>query len=213
MIAKETDSFQWLEFNLLQDFPEVKHYVSLKTLPPEPIILANQVHGNRVEPIAEFPKKELVCDALSTQTKNLPIGIKHADCQAAIIYDPIHHATVCLHAGWRGSVQNIYAESIEHMQKHYHSSPSDLLLCVGPSLGPENAEFIHYKTELPKEFWDYQVKPHYFDFWAITKAQAVACGIHPHHIEIAKLDTYSGDFFSYRRNKTQSRHLTAITLL
>jgi len=213
MIKKKINNLEWLEFELLQDFAKIKHFVSLST-PPQQVILANQVHGNHVERIQKPPKNELVCDALSTNTKNLAIGVKHADCQAGILYDPLHHAAACVHCGWRGSVQNIFCKSIEHMRKHFHSSPSDLLFCVGPSLGPENAEFINYKSELPKKFWDYQIKPNYFDFWEITKSEALACGIDPNHIEIAKLDTYSGPFYSYRQDRSQkNRHITAITLL
>lgn len=140
-------------------------------------------------------------DAMMTDIPQLGLMIKHADCQGAIFYDPIHHAISNVHSGWRGSVQNIYAHTIAAMGRAYGTKPEDLLVCISPSLGPEAAEFIHYRTELPQTFWDYQVKPNYFDFWAISEMQLRACGILQHHIEIARICTYcnASDFFSYRR--------------
>jgi len=214
VIKKKSDNFEWLEFGLLQEFPNLNHSVSLTPPPPSDIILAKQVHGCQVRCISERPKDELICDALSTNNKNCPIGIKHADCQAAIIYDPVHHAVCCVHSGWRGSVQNIYREAVEHMGRHYQSDPNDLIFCVGPSLGPQSAEFIHYQIELPKSFWKYQSKPNYFDFWTITRHQVTACGILPRNIEIAELDTATGNFYSYRRDrKKDPHHITWVNLL
>jgi len=213
VIKKISKNFEWLEFELLQEFQNLNHFVSLMSPPTQEVILAKQVHSCQVKRVYQFPCKELVCDALSTNAKNCPLGIKHADCQAAILYDPTRHAACCIHSGWRGSVQNIYRAAIEHMKNQYQSSPADLIFCVGPSLGPQSAEFIHYQTELPKTFWKYQCRPNYFDFWTITEEQVIECGILPHHIEIAKLDTVTEGFYSYRRDGTSDRHITGAKLL
>ena len=110
---------------------------------------------------------------------------------------------------------NIYREAIQAMQQTFGSHPSELLVCISPSLGPEEAEFIHYQSELPEEFWSFQVRPTDFDFWSISEYQLQAEGILPHHIEVARLSTYANakDFFSYRRDKTTGRHAACITLL
>jgi YfiH family protein len=163
---------------------------------------AHQSHGVGICQIDhQTPQNVENYDALMTNILQIGMMIKHADCQAAIFYDPIHHAVSNVHSGWRGSVQNIYAHTIQAMKRTYGSKPEDLLVCISPSLGPQAAEFIHYRKELPLAFWEYQVKPNYFDFWAISEMQLKACGILPHHIEIARMCTYSNasDFFSFRR--------------
>lgn len=156
-----------------------------------------------------------VADALTCSTPQAGLLIKHADCQAAIFYDPIHHVVANVHSGWRGSVQNIYSKVIHHMQAKYHSKPEELLVGIGPSLGPQSAQFINYKTELPEAFWQFQIKPDYFDFWEISAWQLRNCGVLPHHIEIAKIDTYlsTEDCYSYRRDKPTGRHGTIVALL
>ncbi len=191
-------------------FKQVEELLNFKD-----IVTSKQNHGIGIVEIGDQELPEApVGDVLMTNTLQRPLLIKHADCQAAILYDPIHHAVSNVHCGWRGNVQNVYAEAIQAMQKKYGSNPQDILACIGPSLGPQSAQFIHYKTELPESFWDYQIKPFYFDLWAISESQLKGCGVLAHHIEIASIDTFANptDFYSYRRDKPSGRHGTVVML-
>lgn len=180
------------------------------------IVTGQGCHGKHISYIEkQSPHVIPQCDGLISSTPGITLMMTHADCQIALFYDPCHHAIANVHAGWRGSVQNIYAETLLHMQKRFGSKPADLLVCISPSLGPDESEFIHYRNELPEKFWTFQIKPTYFDFWSISEYQLQNAGILPHHIEIARLSTHSNayDFFSYRRDKITGRHATCITLL
>lgn len=154
-------------------------------------------------------------DALITRMVKTPLMMLHADCQVALIYDPVNHAVANVHAGWRGCVANIYQAAIESMVHNFGSHASNLFVCISPSLGPDEAEFIHYRSEFPEEFWPFQVRPNYFDLWSISEHQFQSVGVLPHHIEIARLSTYSNsyDFFSYRRDKVTGRNGTFIMLM
>lgn len=179
----------------------------------EHIAHAKQCHGAAVaarKDTSEIPP----CDATITDTKNLGLMINHADCQAAIFYDPINKAIGNVHAGWRGNVQNIYAAAVQSMQTIYGTNPKDLLVCISPSLGPERSEFINYRKEFPESFRQFEYKENYFDLWALAEWQLLEAGILPSHIQIARISTYSHpeDFFSYRRSKTTGCHGTVIAL-
>jgi YfiH family protein len=177
--------------------------------------LANQVHSKRTQVVDHKSPHELHnCDALLTKDANRVLMIKHADCQATIIYDPIKHRVANVHSGWKGSVLNVYAQTIQAMKELYGSNPSDLLVCISPSLGPEAAEFVHYRKELPESFWEHQIKENFFDFWTISTEQLKKEGILPHHIEIIRECTFSNpkDYFSYRREKVTGRHGTCVML-
>lgn len=181
-----------------------------------PFITSRQCHGADVFPVTSENKDSLpICDGLSTAELGLPLLMKHADCQVAIMYDPKTHSVANVHSGWRGSVQNIYGKAIAHMKSVYRSRPEDLLVCIGPSLGPESAQFIHFDQELPESFWKYQLKPSYFDFWAISHSQLSACGVLSKNMEFARIDTFtqSQDCFSYRRDKPTGRNATAVALI
>lgn len=140
--------------------------------------------------------------------------IKHADCQAAIFFDPVERAVGAVHCGWRGNVQNIYRHTVETFQSQFGSRVENLLVCISPSLGPENAEFINHERELPQEFLSFKQKVCHFDLWAIARWQLEEVGVLPQHIEIANICTFSdaGDFFSFRREKKTGNHGTVVVL-
>ncbi|MDP1836209.1 MAG: peptidoglycan editing factor PgeF [Chlamydiales bacterium] len=171
-----------------------------------------QVHGTEVIHISS-PSDGLCGDAMVCSTAEHALMIKHADCQAAIFYDPKVQVIAAAHSGWRGSVQNIYSNVIANL-KHLGCQPANLLVCIGPSLGPHHAEFVNFRQELPESFWGYQTKPNLFDFWAISKDQLMACGILSQHIEMAEMCTYENvdDCFSYRRDGLTGRHGTVVML-
>lgn len=168
-------------------------------------------HGANVsEVVSKDIQEPFKGDAITTSVPEIGLLMTHADCQTAIIYDPQEKALAVVHAGWRSSILNLYQETILQMNKRYRSKPENLLVGIGPSLGPESAEFVNYMLELPEIFWPYQVKPSYFDFWSISEWQLVSAGVLPHHIQIAQIDTYQHpeDYYSYRRDKSCGRHAT-----
>lgn len=178
--------------------------------------MALQCHGKKIVEVKnDTPEVEKDCDGLVTALPQALLMIKHADCQSAIFYDPRNHAVANIHCGWRGNVQNIYRETIQKMGRLFGTKASNLIVCISPSLGPEKAEFVNYRKEFPEEFWDYQVKPNYFDLWTISQVQLEKEGVLPENIEIARICTYSNekDFFSYRRDRVTGRHATCVMLI
>lgn len=186
-----------------------------KTVGVPKIIFPHQTHGVNVSRVtAKNTDQVLQADALFTTEKNVGLGVTHADCQGAIFYDPVHEAVAVAHCGWRGSAQNIYARLIETLQREIGAQPHNLLVCISPSLGPDHAEYKNYKQELPKDFWDFQTKPTYFDFWKISKMQLMKCGILDKNIELASLCTacHTKDYFSHRKEKNTGRNATVVGL-
>lgn len=173
-----------------------------------------QIHGNAIVNVAKagFAGE---ADAFATGSKNIALSISHADCQAALIYDPGKHIAAAVHCGWRGLTQKIYTNSILFLKETYGCLAQDLIICISPSLGPESSEFVNFEKELPFSFHAYQCKPFYFDLWQISNDELLAAGILQKNIEIARICTlsHSNDYFSYRYDKTSKRLITLISLL
>ena len=178
------------------------------------IIAGHQVHGVHIGIVGKEECSLVECDGLITEEFGKALMIQHADCQATIFYDPIKNRLAVVHSGWRGSVQNIYKETIDVL-KSSGSHPKDLLVCVSPSLGPKASEFINYEKELPLSFMQFRKEGCLFDFWEISRSQLVQEGVIPSHIEIAGICTYENkqDFFSYRRDKITGRNATIAELV
>lgn len=179
------------------------------------IIEAHQQHKDKIIHVTDANQYQLFeCDGFMTQEKNLILNIKHADCQAALFYDPKRAAIANIHCGWRGHILNIYQKCIKQMREVFGSDPQDILVCISPSLGPNRSEFIHYKNEFPKSFWKFFSKNNTINLWELARYQLEREGIKPENIEIASLCTYDHPklFYSYRRDKTTKRNISFIKL-
>ncbi len=186
-----------------------------KALDLSQILFPHQNHGITIHTVTSAHLQATPhADALITKATGIGLGITHADCQAALFYDPVQQVIAAAHAGWKGTVQNIYGHLIERLQREMHCQPKNILVTISPSLGPDHAEFIHYKEELPSSFWSFQVRPNYFDFWEIAKQQLTAAGIQEEKIEIANTCTYcqTENYFSHRKEKETGRNATVIAL-
>lgn len=183
-----------------------------KRLGLEFLLSAHQVHGEKIYHV-EAPVHE-DCevkgyDALITDQPGVGLLIQHADCQPVMVYDPVNRVIAAIHSGWRGSVVNIAAKAVEEMKRKYGSDPENLLVAVGPSLGPCCSEFIHYKDELPESFLPFHVGNNHFDFWQITLHQLMQCGVKKEAVNIIGVCTLcSSDYFSYRRARRNGSGIT-----
>ncbi|MDX1775540.1 MAG: peptidoglycan editing factor PgeF [Desulfobulbales bacterium] len=175
---------------------------------------ARQVHGSEVCHLVEKPAADFEADgydALITNIAGVGLMIQQADCQAVMLFDPENMAVAIVHAGWRGTVAEIIARTVAAMGRAFATQPSALLAAISPSLGPCCAEFINYRSELPAALHSYQVRPNYFDFWAISRDQLRAAGVQPENIHIAGICTCcSDDYFSYRRDRHTGRFASVL---
>lgn len=186
------------------------------------LVTSRQVHGDRINfisedvlSVSEIRPPLLIApsgDALATSLPGVGLVIKIADCQSIFLVDPETRILANIHCGWRGSVQNIARKTVDYLRQRFGCNPGRLLAAVGPSLGPCCAEFRNYRDELPPELWSFQVRPEFFDFWAITRHQLTSAGIAPENIEIAGRCTVceKTDFFSYRGERAKGRMAAVI---
>jgi purine-nucleoside/S-methyl-5'-thioadenosine phosphorylase / adenosine deaminase len=96
-----------------------------------------QVHGANVrivEPDASSPRLE--GDALATREPHIPLAVWVADCPPILVCDPKSRALAAVHAGWRGTVAGILRAAIETLRQSFGARPADLLVAIGPSIGP-----------------------------------------------------------------------------
>ena len=171
------------------------------------LIYARQSHSSNLMVLREYPHWDPRAnyalygkDGFFTQLPGLMMMIKVADCQAILLYDPKIKVAGIIHAGWRGSANNIASKAIQLMVSQYNCNPPDIIVGVGPSLGPCCSEFRNWKQELPPEFSRFQLRANHFDFWAITQLQLIEAGVLKENIEIAGLCTkcHPEVFYSYR---------------
>lgn len=182
------------------------------------LVFPHQVHGRRVVALStaveDTPQriKALKADGLATNQPGLWLAIQAADCQAVLLADPVRRVVANVHAGWRGSVENIVGRTVRTMARTYGCRPGDIRAGIGPSLGPCCAEFVNYREKIPKRWWTFKDTRHHFDFWAITREQLAAEGVLRTNIVISGMCTRCRPdlFFSYRQSRITGRFTAVI---
>lgn len=105
---------------------------------------ADQVHGNQVYQVTEKERgkgraslQDVIAnsDAIMTDVPGVLLTSFYADCVPLYFYDPVNEAIALAHAGWKGTVQQIAAETVQAMTKAYGSNPESLVAAIGPSIG------------------------------------------------------------------------------
>ncbi|MFP3982256.1 MAG: polyphenol oxidase family protein [Desulfurivibrionaceae bacterium] len=187
-----------------------------KSLAAERLLSAGQVHGSGILVIEEEPEEDREFpgyDALITDVPGPALMIQLADCQAVMVLDPVKRVAANIHCGWRGNAADIIGKTIHRMTERFRSRPSDLSAFISPSLGPCCAEFKNWRQELPREFSRYQVRPDYFDLWAVSRDQLRRAGVLGQNVHTAALCTKCGpEWFSYRREGRTGRFGAVIGL-
>jgi YfiH family protein len=101
-----------------------------------------QVHGvdiRTVHSAADADQKPGVlgddqyCDALVSQTPNVLLAVKTADCVPVLIGDPITRSFAAVHAGWRGTSSSIVRQAIEQLKGEYGAKAANLRVAIGPA--------------------------------------------------------------------------------
>ncbi len=102
-------------------------------IPENSIYLPIQEHTNKIHVIDSVPEP-LVADSVITDRKNILIGVLVADCVPILLYDSEKEVIGAVHAGWRGTVTHILPDTIKMMWERFGSSPSNILVAIGPSI-------------------------------------------------------------------------------
>lgn len=79
-------------------------------------------------------------DGLITNVPGVTLVTTYADCVPLLFLDPIKKVIAMSHAGWRGTVLKIGLRTLEQMSKIYGSDYKDILVAIGPSIGPDHFE-------------------------------------------------------------------------
>ncbi len=109
--------------------------------PDDRVATVVQVHGRHVTTVTAssphpFPRVE--ADGLITDVPGWLLGVRTADCVPVLMAAKVPHRVVAaVHAGWRGTAAGIVTEAVRLFQDSFGVPPRDILVALGPSIGPE----------------------------------------------------------------------------
>lgn len=181
------------------------------------LILLDQIHQDRIlllkKDTSPLPSP-LEFDALVTNSPDTFLGILTADCLPIFVVDRRKRVIAAIHAGRQGTALRIAAKTLRKMKEEFGCLRKDLLIAMGPSIGPfcyEIDEKVFHQEWRPfsvlKETGKWMV-----DLARINISQMKGEGIEEEQISWVNLCTHChGDlFFSYRKEGRTGRQLSFI---
>lgn len=174
------------------------------------ICVPHQVHGAAIRRVLGTDTDPGQCDALSTDTPGVCIGVLGADCPGILLVDPVHRALAVVHAGWRGVAARIAPLAVEHLARTYGSQPGSLRVGIGPGISQENYEVDAATAEalaaaLPEAPGSDVIRAGrpghaHVGLVAAIESQLLACEVQAAHIERHAACTHEHpDLYSHRR--------------
>jgi YfiH family protein len=187
---------------------------------PKRLILLHQLHQDRIllirKPLGTFPSL-LEYDAMITDTRNTFLGILTADCLPIFIVDREKRVIAAIHAGRQGTALHITSKVLKKMKEEFGFSSKDLIIALGPSIGPCCYE-IDEKVFIPE--WEPFSTSRGRGRWMVDLArinifQLEKEGIKKEQIFRINLCTscHSDLFFSYRKGGRTGRQLSFIGIM
>ncbi|MDD5238094.1 MAG: peptidoglycan editing factor PgeF [Candidatus Omnitrophica bacterium] len=188
------------------------------------LVCAKQVHGSSIKYVKEGQQGKGALsddnsipdtDALATDARNLPLAIFTADCLPIFLYDPLTPAVALVHAGWKGTRDNITVKTLQLMQARFGSKISGLYIGFGPAI-----RSCCY--EVGEDFKNYfstgiirKGNHSYLDLIQLNKRQVLEAGACEDNIFDSRICTScrSADFFSFRKEGKNCGRMMSIIML
>jgi YfiH family protein len=187
---------------------------------PGRLVLLDQMHQDQIllldKPIITLPSI-LEYDALITNSPNTFLGILTADCLPIFVVDQKRKVIAAIHAGRQGTTLHITAKVLRKMKEEFGCSSKDLVITLGPSIGPccyeidekvFHPEWESYSTLNGPGKW-------MVDLAKVNIGQMKKEGIDEEQTSWINLCTSChGDlFFSYRKETRTGRQLSFIGMI
>jgi len=172
-----------------------------------------QVHGISIVEVTSAQQECGEVDGVWTRLPGIALPVVTADCAPVLIAVRDGAWIAGIHAGWRGTVQNIIANFFESTGLFAR----DAVASIGPTIGPccyeVSTEIIaKFQTEFPGVA--IEPSPRRLDFKAALLHQFESAGMPRAQIEVSSLCTFcSPGFHSFRREKGPNRQHSAIIKL
>ena len=102
------------------------------------IVMVNQVHGKNVLVVrsdAPLPTTRTDADAIVSDSGEVAIAVRAADCVPLLLADDETGAVAAVHAGWRGTSAGVATAAVAALTEEFGAKPEHLIAVIGPSIG------------------------------------------------------------------------------
>lgn len=186
------------------------------------LVFSNQVHEDKIY-IADktdcgngivFENKLKSADALITAESGVPLITFYADCVSVFLLDTEKKVIALAHSGWKGTVKNISAKTVEKMREQFECN--EIIAAIGPSIGECCFEVGDDVAEIFSELNEGVVRKYgekyHVNLQKTIENQLICAGIKQENITVANICTCCNSdlLFSHRKTGGKRGSLAAI---
>jgi YfiH family protein len=200
--------FEWLEHGfgtrLAAGWPDDSRLVTLKQIHSAKVVTASNGAGRLGEG-----------DALITAQPGLLAAIRTADCVPILLLDAEKRIVAAVHAGWRGTAQQIAAGTISELKGQFGTLLRDVYAAIGPAIGPCCYQVGPEVAQRFTRWWPALEGidgPTHLDLVETNRRQLIEAGVPPDRVSTgAPCTACTGTLHSFRRDKDAAgRMISAI---
>ena len=158
-------------------------------------------------------------DGMITNEPGILLTTYYADCVPLYFFDPQTKSIGIAHAGWKGTMLKIGANTVDELQKNFGANPKNCIAVIGPSIGPCCYE-VDDKVVQPMEkaysnsssIIRQEKERAFLNLWEANRISLQEFGLKNINIYISKLCTHCSQehFFSHRRDKGHTGRMAAV---
>jgi len=186
--------------------------------PPRFIVNIRQVHGDSILTIdakSRLHADEIFeADGVVSNVAGVALTLRTADCLPIFIYEKEKKVLALVHAGWRGSYQQIAVKALDVMRQHWGCSARDSLVAFGPAIRPCCYEVGGDFLKMFSKEIERRTKRYFLNLPLININQMVDFGIDRDNIYDCGICTccHQG-YFSYRRDGRETGRNLSLAMI
>lgn len=180
-------------------------FAGLAGFDPDGLVTADQVHSTRVVYAEGQTKNYAGCDGFVTDAFSTFIAVKTADCQPILFCDHAAGVVGACHAGWRGTVGGIAAETVRAMTA-LGADPERIIAALGPCIGKccyeVKDDFVRAVAEIAPGMLRF-IENGRADLTGMNRAVLLSAGVSEKNVHICGQCTccHPELYYSHRRQK------------
>jgi YfiH family protein len=192
--------------------PEGKAFIQAELALTNRPLWLKQTHSKRVALSNEFNND---ADACYSNENNQACVVLTGDCLPVLICSTSQREVAAVHAGWRGLAKGIISAAV----KQFNSPVEDLLIWLGPAIGPQQFEvgpevkeqFLQVNPNNEAAFVASETDRYMADIYQLAKTELAQLGIEKVYGGNRCTKTEADYFFS-NRNQDKGRMASLIWL-
>lgn len=213
MKSKILSEIGWVKHGFGVGPGDVRDFVT----PSSTVFDTEQVHGNAVHVLEdESDGRILNGDAFVTSKPGFVCHVRTADCVPILIADKKNRAVGAVHAGWKGTAQDVAGHAVATMRDRFGTNPSDCVAAIGPCICGgcyEVGEEVVTEFENLDLKCEWRVGERGVDLGRANRELLERAGVPPQNIDIlSHCTSCEPRFVSWRRDRADGRQISYIVI-